>query len=569
MTESGSYWLHRLAHNRSGNIAIIAAASLPLLVGVLALGVDWGYLGYQKRKAQTDTDLAAISAAAALSDPGDSLRRYAADNDLKIAVMDDAAYAGMSSAAKAGDTMTYALGHYDPAADIAPGKRFAPGASPANAVRVTLHRRADLGFARAFMAPPEITTVATAGRDAQAAFSIGSRLASLNGGLLNAVLGGLLGTTVNLDVMDYRALVDVDVDVLGFLKTANTKLHLNAATYDDVLSSSLTVGDALGILAATDGLTGTARLALRKLADATRDNRNSLDLAALLDLGDVGHDPIGTPRVSATAGVLDLVSAAAAVADGGHQVAINAGAALPGIAKLSLTMFVGEPPKGSAWFAIGGPGTLVRTAQTRLKLDATIGGDGLLAALQIHLPLYLQIAYGEATLAGVRCAGSSPDSATVDVNARPGVAEAWVGDGPSDLSRITSHSLFQPARLLDARLVRVDGSAHANATNAEATALHFSAEDIRDGNVRTVSTHDTVSTLLSSLIGGLDLKANVLGLPLATPALVEQALAHTLAAATRPLDDALSNVLLALGVRIGEADVRVTGVECGRPVLVQ
>ncbi|MGN6549167.1 MAG: hypothetical protein ACTHJ3_04635, partial [Pararhizobium sp.] len=180
-----------------------------------------------------------------------------------------------------------------------------------------------------------------------------------------------------------------------------------------------------------------------------------------------------------------------------------------------------------------------------------------------------QVAYGEATLEDIRCAGGPVDSATVDIDARPGVAEAWIGAGPADLAQVTSRTLFKPARLVDARLVRVDGYAHANATNSEATALRFSGDDIREGGVKTVSTRQTISTLLSSLVGDLDLKADVLGLPLATPALVERALATTLAGATQPLDAALSNVLLALGIRIGEADIRVTGVDCGRPVLVQ
>ncbi|MGN6549584.1 MAG: TadG family pilus assembly protein, partial [Pararhizobium sp.] len=314
--------LRRLARSRAGNVAIIAAASLPLLVGALALGVDWSYLGYQKRRAQADTDLAAISAAAALSDPAEALRQYAADNGFDVTVADEAA----DAAARTGDAMTYVLGHYEPAPDVAHEKRFVPGALPANAVRVTLHRKADLGFARAFMAPPDITTVAIAGRDAEAAFSIGSRLASLNGGLLNAVLGGLLGTSLNLEVMDYRALIDADVDAFGFLQAMATRLHLSGATYDDVLASRLSIGTMLSALAETNGVSATARLALRRLSQAAAGSRETVDLARLLDLGNAGRDPVGSAGLSAGVGVLDLISAAAAVADGEHQVAIDLGA---------------------------------------------------------------------------------------------------------------------------------------------------------------------------------------------------------------------------------------------------
>jgi uncharacterized membrane protein len=38
---------------------------------------------------------------------------------------------------------------------------------------------------------------------------------------------------------------------------------------------------------------------------------------------------------------------------------------------------------------------------------------------------------------------------------------------------------------------------------------------------------------------------------------------------TAPVDQLLYNVLLVLGVKIGEADVRVTDVRCQQPALVQ
>ena len=47
------------------------------------------------------------------------------------------------------------------------------------------------------------------------------------------------------------------------------------------------------------------------------------------------------------------------------------------------------------------------------------------------------------------------------------------------------------------------------------------------------------------------------------------AFSATLGAVTPTVDELLYNLLLVVGVRVGEADVRVTGVECRRPVLVQ
>jgi uncharacterized membrane protein len=46
-------------------------------------------------------------------------------------------------------------------------------------------------------------------------------------------------------------------------------------------------------------------------------------------------------------------------------------------------------------------------------------------------------------------------------------------------------------------------------------------------------------------------------------------LGTTLAAATKPIDSLIDNLLGLLGVKIGNADIRVTGATCGRSVLVQ
>ena len=87
--------------------------------------------------------------------------------------------------------------------------------------------------------------------------------------------------------------------------------------------------------------------------------------------------------------------------------------------------------------------------------------------------------------------------------------------------------------------------------------------------VKSVSTRDTLTSTTQSLLRNLDLDIKVLFLSLGSPKLVQIALADTLGAATPAIDTLLYNILLAVGVRVGEADVRVTGVNCLRPVLVQ
>ena len=59
------------------------------------------------------------------------------------------------------------------------------------------------------------------------------------------------------------------------------------------------------------------------------------------------------------------------------------------------------------------------------------------------------------------------------------------------------------------------------------------------------------------------------GIGLNSPAIVTKAVGDVLKTATPAVDQLLDGVLQALGLRLGEADIRVTGVCCGRSVLVQ
>jgi uncharacterized membrane protein len=99
--------------------------------------------------------------------------------------------------------------------------------------------------------------------------------------------------------------------------------------------------------------------------------------------------------------------------------------------------------------------------------------------------------------------------------------------------------------------------------------LSFTPANIAAGDIKSVSTEDTVTSLVTSLLKNLDLDIKVLFLTLGRPTAIQSALADTLSLLTKPLDKVLYNTLLTLGIRIGEADVRVTSVSCQRPALVQ
>ncbi|WP_428686398.1 hypothetical protein [Roseibium sp.] len=124
-------------------------------------------------------------------------------------------------------------------------------------------------------------------------------------------------------------------------------------------------------------------------------------------------------------------------------------------------------------------------------------------------------------------------------------------------------------KIIDATLIRVSGSSHLNIGNITATELPFSYQDITNGTIKTASTRQFGESIASSLIEDLRFKISVGGLSLLSPDAISRELAGILGTVATPLDGVLYNLLSALGVRVGEADIRVHGVRCQQSVLVQ
>src|SRR5690348_4871149 len=191
--------LRRFIADTRGNFAIMGAGCMVLLIGCAALGVDVGSIYADRRKSQSAADLAAIVAAGNISKATSAAAATITANGYPASAL-----------------VSVELGSYTANASLPPQARFvtpAPGA--ANAARVTLKTQTPLYFARMFTGGSshfDITTRATAASTAMASFAIGSRLLSLNGGLVNAMLGQMLGTTLSLSAMDYQALIDAHID---------------------------------------------------------------------------------------------------------------------------------------------------------------------------------------------------------------------------------------------------------------------------------------------------------------------------------------------------------------------
>lgn len=542
--------LMALAENASGSISILTAASLAASISLAALAVDLGMLYQERRHAQGAVDLAAIAAA----------------NDLERA--EAAARATLlANGIVSFEDLRVERGRYEPDRSLATTRRFVPDAMPTNAVRLHLRKPGATYFARVFATgswPMEVE--ATAATASLATFSVGSRLLAVRGGVANALLGAMLGTRLDLSVMDYEALAAADIQLVPLLDRLATDLDLEAGSYDEVLSQSVRAGDLLSVASAIVGDGGDRATARILSAGAGADA--SVPLGGMLDLGPLGGLSLGDPDAAglgASVSALDLLRGTAALATGGHQVEADLSAGLPGFLSLTAEVAIGEPMQHSSWVGVGQSGSQLHTAQTRLKLTARIGGAGLPGGAAVRIPIYLELASAEARLASVECAYDRDPTATIAV--LPSAANLWLGDLRGGLDDWGTRPEITPARIVTMPLVHINGRAHVEIGSLEEEPLTFDQGDVDDGTVKRASSRDLGASLVGSLLGRLELQASAAGFGIAVPSGLTTIVARELQTAAEPLDLALQSVLETLGVHVGEADVVVRGIACRTGVL--
>jgi uncharacterized membrane protein len=559
--------LRRLFGDRRGISSIVFAGSSMVLFGFGTMAVDVGSFFYEKRRQQTATDLAALAAATDLGRADAAARASAGRNG----------YTGVA-------IERVQLGTYTPDTTLSPEMRFRPGTGAgANAARIEMRASTPMILGRVLTAgnvlanasaagEVAIVTRATAAQDMQAAFAIGSRLVRLEGGALNGLLGGLLGTSLSLSVMDYEGLARARIDLFGFAKRLATRASISALTFDEVVRAQVRVGDV--ILAAQDaardqGVNSDAIAALGRLATALAGSSQRLNLQSLVSFGSYGSRQLSEEvPIAASLSALDLVSATAQIANGARQLDLGLAVNVPGLASVSLKLGIGERPVGTSLVRVGRTGASVHTAQTRLLLTLTLVGSG--QASLVKLPLYLELAAATARLTAISCGAGNIASAQVTLGVTPAVVDAWIGQvSNAEFSNFSTRPNPPAATLLDLLgLAKVTGRAHVTISNTSETPVSFSYAEIQRAEKKTTSTQNFVASLLSRLVGDLDLRVELLGLGLPIPGL-DGAVSGVIAGAAAPLDQVLTSLLNTLGIGLGQADSWVSGVRCGGAVLIQ
>ncbi len=558
-----------------GAIAPLSALLMVLLIAMTGLVTDSGAWYIEQRRLQAALDSAVLSAL---------LREDAVVHATTV----DAILAGNSITAL--DDLVVTPGIYCPDAAVAPASRFSTGATCANPAITgnnALRARAVIPtslFLSAILltgdTDPSIAATSTGARIDEAGFAAGTGLLELEGGIANALLGSLLGTTVSLTAVQYEGLLQTDIRALDFLQALATQADITAGTYGSLLDSSITVAalldasiDALNAPGAVSGVALDAMNGLLALQSQLL-GAPSLTIGELIGLGVWDTTPVGgsggPTALDAGLNLYQLVTLAAQAANGGSFLAVpGLAVTVPGVATIGVTAMAIEPMQ-QPYINFGPVGATVHTAQVRLQLEVTLAT--LVNGGVVRLPLYLEIANGDAALTAIDCGANPATDTEVEITAQSGVAGAWVGQvSPSNaITNFSQPVSVAPATVLNLLgLVRVDATAAATVTGSSAV-LTFSKADIEARATKTIDANDQiVSSLLGSLAGDLELTPTVLGIAL--PGVVNAIVANVLSgltAALGGLDPLVESLLASLGIRLGTMDITATGVRCGLPVLV-
>lgn len=577
-------------------VAIFAAA----LVACVALVVDIGIWYVGDRDLESATEAAALSAAI---EPGNASVRaadYLERNGYPASVLQSiqvgryCADNSLGSAAR-----FYPAGGGDPC----------PGNGVNNAVRLTTSQESRRYFSRIFgdSSPiPTLTATATAARIDEAGIAATTRI--LDGAVANLVLSVLAGENVALTTAQYQGLLASNIDA-GLFFDALAERVGESGTYAQLVGRTVPLSD---ILAASETAMGnssdvTAIGALQALS-AQIGGSVSVPLAGLFELGVWEKMPVGgaNRQTGLRAGLNAYQLIAYALQTGSRSLTLTltgASVGVPGILEVRI-MGTAAGPLARPRFGFGPAGeTVVSTSALRILLSVKFANFGnlldglglslvnqlvvaplkpLLNALAVDVPLLIDIAAGQASVASIACGQEAATDTVVNVAAQSGLLHAYLGALPADamatpLRPIAASEIGQVTLIDLLGLLRVYIKAVAGPVTGGSDMLEFRQVAGGDGVIghppaagqpARLANGSQIGPLLTSLGGNLQVDACLIGILCGG-----QLAANVIASLATPIaalgvDPLLDNILAALGIQPGYADVWVTGARCGVPVLV-
>ncbi|WP_197340344.1 TadG family pilus assembly protein [Ralstonia solanacearum] len=540
-------------------VSVLTAVFVATVGLTLLVSVDIGNVFFTQRALQRAADMAAMAAAQRLDIPTQAAQQSVAQNGLTV-------------------TPTVVLGVWNATNTAAAPTYFCASGSAGcsgtvNAAQVTLTQNVPYFFS---VGQRTLTATAIAKNTAIVSFSLGSGLASTNTGLLNQVLGALLGngnSALSLDLVSYQGLANTTIRVSDLMAA------LNVGTVQQLVSSQVSLSQLVSAVVSAggqNGLTGVSvgtvlapnTLVIGPLLRSTLINvGNSTGTPGVLQfLAQAGNDQ---SALNAQLNVLDLVTTAAQIANNQNAVAISIPSlTLPPLAGATLNLKIIQPPV----IAIGPPGkdasgnwmTQASAGQVRLGLNVSAS---VLGAATINVPIGVVVAGASAHAVDAYCpvpranlsadlAGTiSPVSSCIAAGA-DSVASGTLNCGSASAAPLLS--------VLGIPALSIYSNPPASGSVSFGSDTPYSGLQIAVGQTKRVTaTSGFFSSLLSS---NSNLKVTVLNallLPVPTSAVSTE-----LSTVGSILDSALTPALELLGVQLGYADIKVLSVNCDAVELV-
>ncbi|MEE5000084.1 pilus assembly protein TadG-related protein [Pseudomonas alliivorans] len=376
-----------------GAIGLMAALTLVLALLCTLMVIDSGRLYMEKRSLQRIADVAALEAAGRKGNcvMGASAANYATQSAIRN---------GFTPGSD-GRTLVATCGTLS----VNPQSRrvFTADATQSQAIQVVVShpvpRSIAAGIAALFDSAPESpdiqlsATAVAASASPLAALTIRSAamtVDSAKAAVLNPIVGGLLGGTLNLGVANWQGLVNTDLNLLNYLNRLKLDLNLTAVGYTQVLNTTVSVSQlvqsAINVLDPGGTLNATAAIAgLQAIKTAAGATTVLLgDLLAVQGSADIA-------ALNTNLRLLDLVQGLAQLANDKNGVSAATQINIPGLAQVTTRIQVIEPPQLSA---IGDPGRIdplnprtganriyVRTAQMRALVSINLPVLGTMTSL--------------------------------------------------------------------------------------------------------------------------------------------------------------------------------------------
>ncbi|MFC3441595.1 pilus assembly protein TadG-related protein [Sphingobium rhizovicinum] len=529
--------MHRkLLTSRRGGATVLIAGSLFMLAGAATVAVDLGSVYLARRQLQGIADATALAAAQGGRTAAERLVSQSGVNGVALSRLESGAYVADST--------------------VAVENRFQAGVT-GGATRVEVQRRAPLFFGRLLVGRDgvDLAARAVAARSDAAAFSLGTGLASLSGGVPNMLLSNLAGTELNLSVMDYNGLVSANLDLLRIADALKVRTGRDGDAYGALFDQQIPLSVLLSAMA--DTVAGSPA-ATTLLTLANRIPGRTVRLSDIVDLGPMRNATSGAGQPNI---LLDAFSLLRMVLSppSGTAVPMDLHVGVPGLTSTRLMLVTGEGQSRSPLISVTSKKDVVlRTAQTRIYLESTVASV-LAGIASVRIPLYVELAAAEARLSDITCG----DNGGVTLAVTPSVGSAALAD--VDVNALTNFST--PANPRAALLAQTLGTRITAYTNialggAHAQTVFFSPSEISAQQAKTVSTQDLTQGIAASLTSKTQVQVSVLGITVSNSPL--SPLVGALLGTTAPLlDGVLNSVTATLGVRVGTAEVRVHQRRCG------